>query len=128
MDNMRLTMEDYKQFEYVTEDLPHLFAAADVVVSRAGANAISELLALKKPNILVPLPLAQSRGDQILNADSFARQGFSEVVEDDMLADVIVEKALYVVENKEKYIRQMEASSQSNAIPIILDLIRSQLH
>ena len=124
MDNLRLTMDDYKQFEYVTDDLAHLFAAADVVVSRAGANAICELVALKKPNILVPLPKEQSRGDQILNAISFEKQGFSKMIADDMLADIIVEEAVKVCEESDKYIEAMERSSQSNAIPMILDMIR----
>ena len=64
--------EGYKQFEYVKAELKHYFACANVVVSRAGANAICELLALRKPNILIPLGLEASRGDQILNAESFA--------------------------------------------------------
>ncbi|MBP3737168.1 MAG: undecaprenyldiphospho-muramoylpentapeptide beta-N-acetylglucosaminyltransferase [Lachnospiraceae bacterium] len=125
MDNLKLTMDDYRQFEFVKEDLAHLFAAADVVVSRAGANAICELLSLHKPNILVPLPTAQSRGDQLLNAASFEKQGYSVVVEDDMLADVIVEKALEVYEKREAYIRNMEKSSQSNSIRLILEMIRT---
>ena len=125
MDNLRLTMDDYKQFEFVTDDLAHLLAAADVVVSRAGANAICELVALKKPNILVPLPKEQSRGDQILNAASFEKQGFSKMIADDMLADVIVGEALKVCEESDKYIAAMEKSSQINAIPMILDMIRT---
>ena len=124
MDNLKLTMEDYRQFEYVKDDLAHLFAAADVVISRAGANAICELLALHKPNILVPLPTAQSRGDQLLNAASFEKQGYSIVVEDDMLADVIVEKTLEVYTKRGDYIQNMEKSSQSNSIRMILDMIR----
>ncbi len=125
MDNLKLTMADYKQFEYVNEELAHLFAASDIVVSRAGANAICELLALKKPNILVPLPTAQSRGDQILNAASFEKQGYSVVVADDMLADVIVDKALEVYERRDEFIANMEKSPQNNASGIIMDLIRS---
>ena len=54
-----------------------IFALADIVISRAGANAICELLALRKPNLLIPLSANASRGDQILNARSFERQGFS---------------------------------------------------
>ena len=65
----------YAQFEYISENLPDLFAAADLVVARAGANSICELLALHKPNILIPLSRNASRGDQILNANSFAKQG-----------------------------------------------------
>lgn len=125
MDNLRLTMSDYRQFEYVKEELSDLFAAADVVISRAGANAICELLALKKPNILVPLPAASSRGDQLLNAKSFEAQGYSVVVQDDMLSDVILQKTAEVYENRMTYIHNMEKSNQSNAISIILNLIRS---
>ena len=83
MDNMLLHTEGYVQFEYVKAELKDLFAMADVVISRAGANSICELLALKKPNLLVPLSAANSRGDQILNAKSFESQGFSMVVDDD---------------------------------------------
>ena len=67
----------YVQYEYVDAPLRHLFAAADIILSRAGANSICEILALRKPNILIPLSAAASRGDQILNARSFEKQGFS---------------------------------------------------
>ena len=79
MDNLLLNTKGYKQFEYVKAELKDLFAMADVVISRAGANAICELLALKKPNLLIPL-VSGSRGDQILNAKSFEAQGFSMVL------------------------------------------------
>lgn len=77
----------YVQYEYIKKELADLFALADVVISRAGANAICELLALKKPNILIPLPAAASRGDQILNANSFKKQGFSEVIDEEKITD-----------------------------------------
>ena len=95
-------IEGYRQFEYVKEDLKHLFAAADILVSRAGANAICEILALGKPSLLIPLPTKGSRGDQILNANSFAEQGFSEVIEDEKAGDLIVEKAVSIYENRDK--------------------------
>ncbi len=125
MDNLLLTVPGYRQFEFVEDELPDLFAAADVVISRAGANAICELLALKKPNILVPLPTTGSRGDQILNAGSFEAQGYSIVVEDDMLADVIVEIVHEVYCERAKYIDAMSGSSQMEAIPVIMDLINT---
>ena len=124
MDNLRLSVEGYRQFEYVSEELPDLFAAADVVISRAGANAICELVALKKPHILVPLPTTSSRGDQLLNARSFADQGFSVVVEDDYLSEVILDKVQEVYAERETYIRNMEGSAQKEAIPLILNLLR----
>ena len=70
-----LAQPGYVQYEYISDELKDLFAISDIVLSRAGANAICELLALKKPNILVPLPAEVSRGDQILNANSFLKAG-----------------------------------------------------
>jgi len=75
----------YAEFEYISDTMPDVLAAADIVVSRAGANTIFELLALKKPNLLVPLSKKQSRGDQILNAASFEAQGFSQVLQEEQL-------------------------------------------
>ena len=83
----------YLQKEYINEELPHLMAAADIFISRAGANTIFELLALKKPNILVPLSRKSSRGDQILNAASFEKNGFSIVIqEEDFNKNSLLEK------------------------------------
>ena len=122
-DESLANVEGYRQFEYVKEDLKHLFAAADLLVSRAGANAICEILALGKPSLLIPLPTKGSRGDQILNANSFAEQGFSEVLEDEKAADQIVEKAVELYNNRAKYQEAMKASHQTDAIPIIMKLI-----
>ena len=79
LDESLKNREGYAQYEFISKELPDLFAAADIIISRAGANAIFELLALKKPNILIPLGLNASRGDQILNARSFEKQGFSHI-------------------------------------------------
>lgn len=117
-------LEGYIQFEYIKKELADLFTLADVCVSRAGANAICELLALRKPNLLIPLSAAASRGDQILNADSFENQGFSEVLSEDNLAPTILLptiKKLY--ENRSAYIAAMEKSEQGDAIPKIIGLI-----
>ncbi len=122
MDNLLLTKEGYRQFEYVTDELKDLYAMADLVLSRAGANAICELLALKKPNLLVPLPTG--RGDQKLNAASFEAQGYSIVVQDDDLPDVILSKLDQLYAKRDSYIAAMEKSSQGNSSRIILDLIQ----
>ena len=112
-------MAGYVQYEYIEQELPDLFALADMVVSRAGANAICELQALKKPHLLIPLSAKASRGDQILNARSFEKQGFSMVLEEDKLTDAILLKAILTLyQNRDTYIRAME-----NAPQIILDLI-----
>lgn len=117
-------VEGYRQFEYVKEDLRHLFAAADLLVSRAGANAICEILALHKPNLLIPLPTKGSRGDQILNANSFAEQGFSEVLPDEEASAGLVEKVVQLYEDRDRYIEAMRGSGQTNAIPVIMELLR----
>lgn len=123
IDNLLLNTEGYKQFEYVKTELKDLFAMADLVISRAGANAICELLALKKPNILIPLK-AGSRGDQILNAKSFEAQGFSIVLdEDDMTTDSLLDAVHHLFFTKQSYLEAMEKSDQTNAIQTIISLI-----
>ena len=77
----------YVQFDYIKQELADLLALADIVVSRAGANAICEISALHKPNLLIPLSANASRGDQILNARSFEKQGYSMVLEEEEITD-----------------------------------------
>ncbi len=114
----------YAQFEYINQELRDIFAMADLVVSRAGANAICELLALHKPNILIPLSAAASRGDQILNAHSFEKQGFSMVVEEENLSDVVLINAIKdLFQNRKKYIDTMSGSKQLNSVETVVQLI-----
>ena len=118
--------EGYTQFEYIKEELRDLFALTDIVISRAGANAICELLALHKPNLLIPLSANASRGDQILNARSFERQGFSMVLEEEELTNETLLTAVHdLYDNREKYIDAMKHSSQQDSIDTIIDLIES---
>ena len=124
IDNLLLKTPGYKQFEYVKDDLKDIFAMADIVVSRAGANAICELLALKKPNLLIPLSAGASRGDQILNARSFEAQGFSMVIDEDYLSPgLLIEKVHALYGSRQTYIDAMGKSRQTNAIPSILEII-----
>ena len=114
----------YVQFEYISKELRDLFALCDLVISRAGANAICELLALKKPNILIPLSKAASRGDQILNAKSFKKNGFSYVIEEEELSKTSLLNAIRdVAAHKEQYIQAMEDSEMSDSIGTIMKLI-----
>lgn len=124
MDNLLLTTPGYKQFEYIKTELKDLFAMADLVISRAGANAICELLALKKPNILIPLPAASSRGDQLLNAQSFEAQGFSIVInEDDLTTNLLIDKVHELYFNRQTYMETMSNSTQLDSIKTIMKLI-----
>lgn len=114
----------YVQYEYVDAPLRHLFAAADLILSRAGANSICEILALRKPNVLIPLSAAASRGDQILNARSFEKQGFSTVLEEENLTDETLYNAICDTYGKrQQFIDAMNQSSLSDAVAIIMDLI-----
>ncbi|MDD6684389.1 MAG: undecaprenyldiphospho-muramoylpentapeptide beta-N-acetylglucosaminyltransferase [Lachnospiraceae bacterium] len=114
----------YRQYEYIKEQLPDLFAMADVVVSRAGANAICEISALAKPNLLIPLGTNASRGDQILNARSFEKQGYSMVLEEENLTEEsLLEAVGKLYENRETYRKAMQSSSHTDSIRVILQLI-----
>jgi len=126
VDNLLLTTPGYKQFEYCKEELKDIFAMADLVISRAGANAICEILALNKPNILIPLPAESSRGDQILNAKSFEKQGFSILLsQDDLTPDLLCEKVKELYENRQNYIDTMTQSGQMDSIHAIIQLINA---
>ena len=114
----------YIQYEYISEELPDLFALSDIVISRAGANAICELLALRKPNLLIPLSAKASRGDQILNARSFEKQGFSVVMEEEDVTTLkLLEAVRSLYENRRKYIDTMNASGTTDSAGIIMGLI-----
>lgn len=114
----------YAQFEFVSDELNDIFACTDLMVSRAGANAICEILALRKPNVLIPLSAKASRGDQILNAASFEKQGYSYVLQEEDVTNETLLKAIHTVyEQKDTYINSMEKSKLSDPIAAIMDLI-----
>ncbi|MEG0806132.1 MAG: undecaprenyldiphospho-muramoylpentapeptide beta-N-acetylglucosaminyltransferase [Lachnospiraceae bacterium] len=119
-------IQGYLQLAYVNEELADLFALADLVISRAGANTICELLALKKPNLLIPLGSSASRGDQILNAHSFEKQGFSMVLEQEQLNNQTLEQAIQTLyKNRQTYIAAMSQTDQTDPIELIVNLIQS---
>lgn len=125
VDESLTTLEGYVQFEYIQDELKDLFALSDLVISRAGANAICELLALHKPNLLIPLSANASRGDQILNARSFERQGYSIVLEEEELKDSALLDAIRKLYNeRDAYIDHMKQSTQQDSIQTILGLIQ----
>lgn len=131
MDRALTQTVGYAQFEYVGDELKDVFAASDLVISRAGANAICELLALRKPNILIPLPLTASRGDQLLNAASYEKQGFSKVLQEESVTGKLLLDTIHeVYASRDTYIEAMKQSSQTNGIQVIMELIEelSSLH
>lgn len=124
LENSLQGTKGYAQFEYANQELSDMFALSDLVISRAGANAICELLALKKLHILIPLSAAASRGDQILNANSFRAQGFSYVLEEENLTNTTLLEAIETVwRDKENYMNAMAKSNRTNAVDTIVKLI-----
>lgn len=126
LDESLVNIPNYVQFEYIKDELKDLFALSSLLVSRAGANAICEIAALAIPNILIPLPADVSRGDQVLNAASFAKQGFSEVIDEyDITDSLLLQTIKDVYANRDKYIEAMKASSQTDSVKLVVDLIDS---
>jgi len=126
LDKSLIGQEGYIQFEYIKDELKDLFANTDIVVSRAGANAICEIVALNIPNILIPLPADASRGDQILNAKSFEKQGFSVMIDEHQITDEgLLNTIKSVQRNRDTYIQAMKNSNQTDAVKVVTDLINS---
>ena len=118
------SLKGYKQFGYVTNELPDLLHAADLVVSRAGSNSIFEFLALEKPMLLIPLSAAKSRGDQILNANIFERQGFAHVLEEEMLSKSTFMKAINTLAKRSpEYIEAMKKAESPKTPDEMVKLI-----
>lgn len=119
-------IDGYVQHSYIKDELADVYALADIIISRAGANAICELLALRKPNILIPLSRNASRGDQILNANSFKKSGYSYVIEEEELTrESLIEAVKYVYDNRDEYIDRMKQSELSDSINSITEIIDS---
>ena len=117
-------IDGYIQFEYISDQMRDLFAISDIVISRAGANAICELLALRKPNILIPLSANASRGDQILNANSFKKHGYSAVLmEEDITPETLLAAVRDLYQKRMTYVNNMALSEQNDAIGKIMELI-----
>lgn len=118
----------YVQYEYIQDELCDLLSLSSAVISRAGANVICELAALHKPNILIPLPAASSRGDQILNAESFRKQGFSHVIrEEDLSKETLLDGVEEILNNSSEYIENMKLNTARDSIKLITGLINDQI-
>ena len=124
-----LSYDGYKQYEYLDQELRDVLQASDYVITRAGANAICELLALKKPSLLIPLSKSASRGDQILNAQSFQAQGYSLVLqEEDLTPESLIAHVILLLTRKDELVHVMNQSKQQDAVSIIIGLIEEATH
>ena len=114
----------YCQKEFLDEDLPDALAVADIVLSRAGSNTLSELLALHKPMLLVPYPLGASRGDQIENAESYRRRGLAHVLsQESMEVETLTRELLALLQNREKLAHALESYPIKDGTEAVLQLI-----
>ena len=122
---------NYFAAPFFTAELPHLLAAADLVVCRSGANTLWELAACGKPAVLIPLPRSASRGDQIDNARFFAQSGAALVLEQETLEPAaLAEAVLHLLANADKLgrmARQASGLGQPEAAVAIARLIREAL-
>ena len=115
----------YHQYEYIDKELPDLFALSDVVLSRAGANSVFELLALNKPSVLVPLTSASSRGDQLLNANYMEKKGYAKVVDQNTATtDSLVAAIDEVYQQRAQYAERMCEDTRSDGTQTILTIIK----
>ena len=115
----------YQQYEYIDKELPDLFALSDVVLSRAGANSVFELLALNKPSVLVPLTSASTRGDQLLNAKYMEKKGYAKVVDQNTATtDSLVAAIDEVYRDRAQYAERMCEDTRSDGTDAILEIIK----
>ncbi len=120
-------LQGYCQFSYVNEPLPDLLALADVVISRAGANAIYELLCLRKPHILIPLGHA-SRGDQVHNAKHFAAKGLSQVLlQEDLTPQRLLDEIYQVYQQRVEIIGRLTKFDIIPANQVIFDYLQAKV-
>ncbi|MBQ8971709.1 MAG: undecaprenyldiphospho-muramoylpentapeptide beta-N-acetylglucosaminyltransferase [Clostridia bacterium] len=116
---------NYVQCEYLNEEMADAYACADVMISRAGANALCEILALRKPALLIPYPKGASRGDQLLNAESFRQRGFSRVLlQEDITTEKLVSEAVQLYHTRGSLYDAMSADSAGvNGLDAVLEQI-----
>lgn len=118
----------YRQMEFISDELPDALALCDFVISRAGSNAIHEFLALNKPMLLIPLSAAASRGDQILNAESFEKRGLAIVLkEENITPSTFMSAVSYTKQDAEKIRTAMKNETSANGARAIADLICAQI-
>lgn len=115
---------NYYQVEYLNEEMADAFACADILISRAGSNTVCEIMALKKPCLLIPYPKAASRGDQILNAESLQKRGLADVLmQEEMNADVLTKRIISLYHDRGRLIDALEAEPSGNGLQNVLDAI-----
>ena len=115
--------DNYVQFEFVKDELKDIFAMSDMVISRAGANSIFEFLSIKLPMLLIPLPLSQSRGDQIENAKYFKDRGYCNILEDENINKEFLDKVFDTYEHIDGFKKNMDNQKELGNIDDVVNKI-----
>jgi len=117
--------KNYRQVEYLNDELAHAFACASVMLSRAGSNTLCEILALNKPALLVPYPKGStSRGDQVDNAASFQRRGLARVLEQEHMNEESLTKAIFeLYHDRGRILDAMKKETSSDGVSNVMALI-----
>jgi len=105
--------ERYLPYEFFGREMGDVLAAADLVVSRAGAGALSEIACAGKPAVLVPLPRSASRGEQIANARFFADSGAALVLPDEQLGAGALKRLIQQLLSDRGALEEMGARARS---------------
>ena len=114
----------YAQREFLDAELPDALAATDLVLSRAGANALCEFQHLGRPMLLIPYPKGASRGDQILNAESLRKRGLCHVLQqEDMTADTLVEALMDTWQDRENLEKALREAPPADGTKRVLEMI-----
>ena len=113
-----------KPFGYVDEELADIYAAADIMLSRAGATAVFEILALALPALLVPMPQSASRGDQLENAEYFKEKGFSHVLPQERMTEESLIGAIdELYKDREALSARMKRENTTDAAAAVAQII-----
>ena len=124
LDESLNSLPGYYQVEFMSEELPHALACADYILSRAGANALCEFQALGKPMLLVPYPVGASRGDQVLNAQSFEKRGLAKVLsQDKMTEDTLAAEIFDLIQNGDQYRKALHDAPPADGTQAVLQMI-----
>ncbi len=131
LDHSLDNLSGYRQYEFISDELKDLFSITDFMISRAGSNSINEFLYLGLPSLLIPLSMAASRGDQILNANAFLKKGFSLILKEENLTEENLIKSLEDLNtNKTKYLQNITSakatSGTKNVFAVLLQFLQTK--
>lgn len=117
----------YSQKEFLDEELPDALACTDMVLSRAGSNALCEFQALGRPMLLIPYPKGASRGDQILNAHSLEKRGLCRVLlQENMTADSLTEAILKTWADRDTLEKNLREAPPADGTKRVLEMIEEE--